>query len=155
MKSTEFVKYLLIMFLFFSCAKKAEQLLLSGQTTTLQSRFIIKNLDSTTLTITMDPVVTCYSYRNGETPKPCDIFITITCELSRPLKGTIKIEVEKRNQQEIHPGSEGQPISPAMVLSMMHNTTRSIFKTTLSNPDTQNVSDLIQVSNITVYSLVN
>jgi hypothetical protein len=155
MKKRACIQYLSIIFLFFSCTKNADNTILSGQTiTVLESRYMFKDLDSTILTIKMDPVVTCYSYRNGETPKPCDIFITITCELSRPIKGLIKAEINRIDNLEINKSSGAEEL-PSIVLNIAPNSTRVTLNTNISNSNNQNISDLFRIGSVTVYNLVN
>ena len=164
MKKIAIIKYLSISLLFFSCTKTVENNIavdnpsLSKQTNTaLQSIYLVKDLDSTKLTITLNPVVSCYSYKNGETPKPCNILIDINCVLSKPVQGFIKIEIEKVNDNGANKAGAGNldPSQHAIVFNIAPNTTHITLSSTFTNPNNQDVVDTYRIAHVTVYNIVN
>ncbi len=88
------MKYLVIAFLFISCAKSAENTtIVKKNNNVLISSFLVQDLDSTQLSITLEPTVVCYAYKDGETAPPCNIFVYATVHLSTPLASEIHIEL--------------------------------------------------------------
>lgn len=149
------MKYFLIAFLFLSCTKSADDhttltdQIVKKTNTTLESKYLVKDLGITTVTITLDPMVTCYTYRNGQTPKPCDIFIDITCTLSKPISGAITVELTKLNTLEM----ERMPTSETngnIVLVIAPNTTKITMSSKMTNPNNQNIPDLFRMVNVTI-----
>jgi hypothetical protein len=162
---THFLLSLLLIGLFFSCTKSIDNIQPLPQTSqlkqtdqTLSSKYLVRELAGTTLAITMDPVVTCYGYRNGEQPKPCDITIEITCTLSNPIDKGISIEVQKITDVDIkkdkgNAGAASQ--ATAVMLNIAPHTTKVTLKTNLSNPDNQDIADLFRLGNVMLYTVNN
>lgn len=82
------------------CTKSVEKLPENYTTTTqeLGSSYFEKDLDSTILTIQLTPVITCYSYNKYTTPKPCEILVKFTCQLTQPLHSYLRIQIKRTLQ---------------------------------------------------------
>ncbi len=126
--------------------------LIQAVNTAADSTYFTIDLGSTTLTINMNPIVTCYSYNTGETPKPCNIFIDIVCHLSNPINAFVKVEIEKRDvvEQDQNAGVK------TVVLVIAPNTTRITFPSTFTNKNNQDVPDTqYRIVNTLVYQAVH
>lgn len=44
-----------------------------------------------------EPYVSCNSYKNGEAPEPCNIYINFNCRLSKSVNQYIRVEIERNN----------------------------------------------------------
>jgi hypothetical protein len=143
-----------------SCTKSVTEQnnsdLVKTTTSVLQSKYLIKDLGNTVLTITMEPVVTCYSYANGQTPKPCDIFVSATCTLSNPVNTSIKVVIEKTNIAEEDKNTSNNVTTTTMVVNLAPNTTSLTFKSIFPNLNNQNIPDAqYRIISATEYTMVN
>ncbi len=140
------------LFLLFSCNKSLDKPVETEKRTTLRVSDLVRNLDSTVLTISLVPEVVCYSYPNGSVPRPCDIFVEIRCVLSRPIRAGINVELTRSNTT----GMLKYTVEPAMIgLYIAPNTRQISFRTTLSNKNNQAVTDTYRISSLFVYNLIN
>ena len=150
------MKYLVIIFLFFSCIKSVDNPAsmdderIKKTNTTLESKYLIKDLGITILTITLDPMVTCYTYRNGQIPRPCDIFVDISCTLSKPITSAIRVELSKLNIMEMERAPNAREVE-SVVLIIAPNTTKITMKSTLTNLNNQHIPDIFRLDNVTIY----
>ena len=135
------MKYLVIVFLLVSCSKSVENsAIVQKNSNVLASPLLVRDLDSTLLSITLEPNVVCYSYRNGATPRPCNIFVYATVHLSKPLKSSLHIELKRENLND-----EAQ-----VVLVIAPNSLVTELNTGFSNHDNQDVPDNVRIVKITV-----
>jgi hypothetical protein len=140
------MKYLVIVFLLISCSKSVDHLpTVNKNSNVLESGLLIRNLDSTILSITLEPNVVCYSYQDGETSRPCDILVYATVHLSRPLVSELHIELKRENV-----GDDAE-----VVLVIAPNTATTILNTGFSNHDNQDVPDNVRIGKITVVPVIN
>jgi hypothetical protein len=147
------VKYLLLFSLLASCTKTVEFLPVNKTATVPESRYLIKQLGDAVLTISMEPIITCYGFRKGETPKPCNIYIEITCALSKPVPHSIKIELIKINTQNAAKLWQPENANP-ITLTIVPNTIRAILKSSFTNRDNQTVPDYFRIASVAVYDQV-
>jgi hypothetical protein len=105
--------------------------------------YVGSGANSALVTVKTEPYVVCESYQDGETPKPCNIFISFTCTLSQPLSNSVRVEIERSNLVQVNPdpaaegesGGSNPPIyDPGARISLIipANTTALVFKSTLS-----------------------
>ncbi len=140
------MKYLVMAFLLVSCAKSVDHSpIVHKNSNVLSSSFLVRNLDSTVLSITLEPNVVCYSYKDTATSKPCDIFVFATVHLSRPLASELHIELNRENV-----GDNAQ-----VVLVMAPNTTSAELNTGFSNHDNQDVPDNVRIGKITFVPVIH
>jgi len=124
--------------------------------TATDSTYFTRDLGSTTLTVSMNPVVTCYNYKDGETPKPCDIFIDIVCHLSNPINACVKVEIEKRDVVEENQNAAVEADVKTVVLVIAPNTTQITFPSTFTNTNNLNVPDTqYRIVSTMVYDAIN
>ncbi len=104
----------------------------------------------------MEPELTCYSYKNGETPKPCNIFIRFTCTLSKPVNGNVKVDVQKTNLVE--PAGrkiQGLETQNGLAFDMAPNTTRFAYTSSFENNNNQLVPEnAFRIERVTFYKKV-
>lgn len=65
------------------------------------SSSIVGTVNNSRVTIKLDPTVICYSYKNGEIPRPCDIWIYATVSISPRLSQHLAIELENGQSSSI------------------------------------------------------
>jgi hypothetical protein len=126
--------------------------------TEFTSNDLTRNINGVILKVILEPNVTCYSYRNGETPKPCDIFVNIRCTLSAPINKHVKVEILKTNEVAQNKGSEANAISNVskVVITFAPNTTSLTLNSTISNKNNNHIpEDQFKIGNVTTYTLVN
>jgi len=140
------MKYLLLAFLFISCSKTMDHPLPTAKTNkVLVSDYLIKDLDSTVLSITMEPVLYCYGYKMGQTPRPCDIFVYATVTLSKPIDKGLQIELVQKNKYNDE---------SAVTMIIFPNITTSLLNTGFSNqnnvdvPDTYRIGKVVTISDV-------
>jgi hypothetical protein len=123
----------------------------------LEKRFMVNARDTVILKLVMEPVVICYSYNTGETPKPCDIFIVFTCTLSQPVNGYVKVDIQQKNQIAFtDPKPEGVKNEAAIVFNITPNTTKFTYRSTLQNNNNIAVAENhFSIENVTFYSKVD
>jgi hypothetical protein len=81
----------------------------------IEEKFVINGYDTVVLKMVMEPVLSCGSYRQGETPKPCDIFINFNCTLSQPVDGYVAVDIIKKNTSgPTYPALEGGKVRPVL-----------------------------------------
>ncbi len=130
--------------------------LIQAVNTAVDSTYFTRDLGSTTLTINMNPVLTCYSSNVGETPKPCNIFIDIVCHLSNPINAFVKVEIEKRDVVEQTQNAGYVADVKTVVLMIAPNTTKITFPSTFTNKNNQDVPDTqYKIVNASVFQTVN
>lgn len=151
------MKYLLIACLFlFSCSKTAEMIQTpEKQQTThtfLESTYLVKDLGSTLLKITLEPVLSCYGYVPGQTPRPCDIMIEVTCTLSKPISGAIKVELSRMFKADIQ--SPNGQTETVIQLNIAPNTKEVIFSSRMTSNSTE-LRDIFRIKDARIYYMVN
>ena len=135
------MKYVVIAFLLVSCSKSIENsTIINKNSNVLASPFLVRDLDSTILSITLEPNVECYSFQNGATPRPCNIYVYATVQLSKPLVSELHIELKRENVGD----------NAAVVLVIAPYTQKTILNTGFSNHDNQDVPDNVRIGKITV-----
>ncbi|MBV9988543.1 MAG: hypothetical protein JO301_12755 [Chitinophagaceae bacterium] len=149
-----------ILFLYCSCSKQvASPAAGQAEVKAVQdTRSMIKDLDSTVLTLKLVPLVQCASYPNGGALIPCKITVQMICELSKPIAATIKAEVLKSDaveQPESGHAGGAEPDPLKIVLILAPNTTRASFVTDFSNPDNNTVADLYRLGAVSAYRKVD
>jgi hypothetical protein len=50
-----------------------------------------KRIDGSTVRVVLEPILVCYSYKNGQIPKPCDIFVEATVYITPKLTNHLEI----------------------------------------------------------------
>lgn len=98
----------------------------------LESKFLV-NGEEVILKIVMEPALVCESYRNGETPKPCNIFVDFTCTLSQPVNGYVTAEVQKTNREAADSKLEGAETSEGIAFNIAPNTTKITYRSAFRN----------------------
>lgn len=140
------MKYLVIVLLLVSCSKSIENTNpVNKSSNVLASGYLVRDLDSTTLSITLEPNVVCYSYKDGEPFKPCDIFVYATIYLSKPITSELHIELKRENPND----------NAAVVLVIAPNSTTTILNTGFSNHDNQDVPDNVRIGKITIVPVID
>ena len=135
------MKYLVIAFLLVSCSKSIENTaIVNKNSNVLASSFLIRDLDSTLLSITLEPNVVCYAFKAREAPKPCNIFVYATVHLSKPLVSELHIELKRDNLID----------QSTVILVIRPNTVNTILNTGFSNPDNQDVPDNVRIVGIKI-----
>ena len=135
------MRYLVIAFLLISCTKSVENTPIVKQTNNvLTSSYLVQDLGSTRLSITLEPNVVCYSYQKGAIPKPCDIFVYATVNLSKPINAGLQIELERQNVND----------NSMVVMVIAPNTTQTILNTGFQNQNNQDVPDVLRIHKITL-----
>jgi hypothetical protein len=95
---------------------------------------VINGYDTVVLKMVMEPVLSCGSYRQGETPKPCDIFINFNCTLSQPVDGYVAVDIIKKNTSgPTYPALEGGESEAGLTLNIAPNTTRFTYSSSFRN----------------------
>jgi hypothetical protein len=129
--------------------------------------YVARAASSTLVTVKTEPYVVCESYQDGESPKPCNIFISFTCTLSQPLSSSVRVEIERSNLVQINPdpSAEGQPSGPnppiydpgaRISLVIPANTTTLVFRSTLSCSNNNNSPEnQFKIVNAGVYTPMN
>lgn len=107
----------------------------------LESKFLV-NGEEVILQMVMEPALVCQSYRNGETPKPCHIFIDFTCTLSKAINGYVTVEVQKTNREEAEDGKlEGAGTGDGIAFNIAPNTTKFTFRSSFENNNNLTVAE--------------
>jgi hypothetical protein len=144
--------YLLIVLTLISCSKEINEPAPLITESSIETFGLNRDLDSTVLSATLLPVVTCYAYDQGETPKPCDIFVTVTCHLSRPITKRLYIEMIKVNETGWDKkGIDAETDSSTMILDIAPGIQEITFTTIFSNPDNLHVAGLFTFGKIIAY----
>lgn len=135
------MKYLVIAFLFFSCTKSIDNTPVTHQNNNvLNSSNLVQDLGNTIVSISLEPLVQCYSYQNGEIPKPCDIFVYATVKLSKPIDSRLKIELIRQNLNDYS----------SVIMIIAPNTASVVLNTGFQNQNNQDVPDIMRIRNIAV-----
>lgn len=138
------MKYLVIAFLLISCTKSAVNTTTANKSNNvLSSSYLIQDLDSTKLSITLEPTVVCYSYKNGEIPKPCNIFVYATVTLSKPIESGLQIELQRQNLND----------NSVVILVIAPNTVKAELNTGFQNQNNQDVPDVVRIRKVTTISV--
>ena len=155
MKKLYFIQCLLVLFLFTACTKNVDTV---DSTTIVQtvtkfgSKSLVRDLgNNTVLTVTMTPAVTCYSYKNGEIPKPCTILLDVKCTLSKPINHWLKIEINRTLSDQ---WKLGQFLLPSLVVNMSANTEESSMRSNFTNQDNVNVPDIYAIGEVSLFDMV-
>jgi hypothetical protein len=155
MKKIIFIPSISILFLFTACTKNVDTVnptTITETVTKFVSKSMVRDLgNNTVLTVTMTPVITCYSFKNGEIPKPCTIFIDITCALSKPISRWLKIEI---NRTLSDTWKLGQSTLPSIVINMASNTEQSSMKSNFTNQDNVTVPDIYSIGEVSMFDMV-
>ena len=155
MKNLTFIPILSFLFLFTACTKSVDSvdtITIVSTVTKFASKALVRDLgNNTLLTITMIPVVTCYSYKNGEIPKPCTILLDVNCTLSKPINRWLKIEI---NRSLCEQWKLGQSILPSLVINMASNTTNSSMTSNFTNQDNITVPDIYSIGEVSMFDMV-
>ena len=93
------------------------------------------------LNITLEPVLYCYGYHMGQTPRPCDIFVYATVTLSKPITKGLQIELIRTN--EYHDET-------AVTMVMLPNTTNAFLNTGFSNQNNIDVPDVFRIRKVVI-----
>ena len=150
MKLSPLLVIVLSLFL-FACSKNVGEPGTQKTSTVLESRFLEKNLGATVLKITMEPVVTCYSYSNGEAPRPCEILINVTCTLSTPIQKSIQVSLGKLTTDSLN----GLLEDPEVIgLYIAPGTKKIMFRTNLPNLNNNNIPDVFRITAVSVNNKV-
>lgn len=137
------MKYLLILILFASCSKAVGIPGTQKANTVFTSPSLEQQLDGTMLTVTMEPVVTCYSYADGEPQKPCDIFIEVTCTLSNSIAHSVSIELAKIDNDELK--------TDPVFINIAPNVIEFSFKSSFTNQNNITIPDVFRIEKAIVY----
>ncbi|MEO8175000.1 MAG: hypothetical protein ABI581_18030 [Sediminibacterium sp.] len=156
MKKIKPYYYLLFILLLVTCSKEVNRPLVFETESSTPVYTLSRDLGITTLSVTLVPVVTCYSYGRGETPKPCDIFIEITFHLSKPIENRLMVELVKARpddwgNKELTGGSD----SSMLVFDISPGTQTATFKTSFRNPDNYHISGLFTFGQIFIYDRID
>ncbi len=159
MKNIQMIRSLLVICLFCSCTKSfvEQPVTIENNTKKTESETLIRNINGTTLTVTMTPEVVCYSYKDGETPKPCNIFVDLTCELSGPINGTVMVEIDKMNLINNSQGANSIRDTSDIqktVINIAPNTTHITMRSNFTNPNNLDIAELFSFGNVEVYNKV-
>lgn len=140
------MKYLVMALLLVACSKSVDQAPVAHRNdNVLESPFLVRDLNGTLLSITLEPNVVCYSYKDGETARPCDIFVYATVHLSKPLKGELHIELKRENTGK----------TDVVILVIAPNSVSTILNTGFSNHDNLDVPDNVRIEKITIMPFID
>lgn len=130
---------------------------MNGESDPLETKFVVNGQDTVTLKLVMEPVITCSSYKTGETPKPCNILIQFSCTLSEPVNGYVKVDVQKNNIVESGDRlTEGSETGNGLAFSIAPNTTRFVYTSSFQNNNTLEVAEnAFRIENVTFYKKVD
>lgn len=145
---------------FFSCVKEINTPSETLRTTnsTEKKNWVI-NLDSSILTVTINPVLSCYSYANNEAPRPCDVDMELSCSLTRPIAAAIRVEVEKKSIMEItqSTSNSANAIAESAVVINLGPNQRSmsvkLYRITDASPQTTRTK--YNLKSVAVYNMIN
>jgi hypothetical protein len=150
------MKLLLLFFVFssllFSCSKSLDIPPETIKTTTSAMRTLVRNLDSTVLTVTITPVVVCYSYANGSFPRPCDAFIEITCKLSRPIQASVSVKLMCSDKAVTATSDMG---ASQIGFHMAPNTKQVVIRENLNGRSKEYATDMYSISSVSVYKMIH
>ncbi|MDB5209721.1 MAG: hypothetical protein JWQ30_548 [Sediminibacterium sp.] len=137
--------------------KALELKTMSTETSPIEAKFVVNGHDTVVLQLVMSPALVCYSYRNGETPKPCNIFIEFTCTLSQPVNGYVKVDVQRTNIIGTNdPKPSGSENTAGVSFNIAPNTTRYTYRSTLQTDNNQMVAEnSFRIDNVSMYRFIN
>lgn len=124
----------------------------STQTEIGTGYILVKELDSTELTIEISPAITCYTYKYGQPLNPCDIRIYFNCNLTKPVNGWLRIDIRKKTSGLLI-GTTNAEISdlPDIVLNIAPRTTNAYFNSFFKNADLNQVPDIFRIDQVIMY----
>jgi hypothetical protein len=148
------MKYLVIAFLFLACTKTISHpnsgtldnpspIKVNGNIFT--SNYLVKDLDSSILSITLEAYLYCYAHEENENTRPCDIFAAATVNLSKPLQTGLKIEVIKQTHYT----------DSLIVIIIQPNQTEVTVNTGFSLINNIKIPDVFRIQKVTAIPLVN
>jgi hypothetical protein len=138
----------------FSCTKSLDTPpeMIKTNTTGI-SRSLVRDLDSTVLTVTIAPVVVCYSYASGSAPRPCDTFLEIRCELSRPIWASVSLELTGSSNKQIVLGSA--MVLPMIGFHLAPNIKQFIIRENINGRSKEYVTETYSITSVSVYNMIN
>ncbi len=130
---------------------------MSTETSPIEAKFVVNGHDTVVLRLVMSPALVCYSYRNGETPRPCNIFIEFTCTLSQPVNGYVKVDVQRTNMVGMNdPKLVGSENQSGVSFNIAPNTTKYTYRSTLQTDNNQMVAEnSFKIDNVSMYRFTN
>lgn len=122
----------------------------------LEKKFLV-NGEEVILKMFMEPALVCESYRNGETPKPCNIFIEFTFTLSKPINGHVSVAVQKTNKEEAEDHKlEGARTHESVAFNIAPNTTKFTFRSSFQNNNNVMVAEnKFRIEKVSFYNKVD
>ncbi len=154
MSKLSLMKYLVIVFLFLSCSKNINHpdsgsydnpLPVKVNGNIFTSDFLVKDLDSSILSITLEAYLHCYAHEADENTQPCDVFVAAKVNLSTPLQTGLEIEVIKENQFT----------DSLIVFIIQPNQTEVTLNTGFSLLSNTKIPNIFRIQKVTAISLVN
>jgi hypothetical protein len=142
----------------FSCTRNVDTPLEPNSVdSSFQKRTIVHNLDSGVLTVTIQPTKVCY----GTEPEsgPCNLFVDITCTLSRPISAAVRTEIERMPLVDISDdaGTMAEEVpGPAIILNLAPGQTKISSRTSIIiNNSPETIRDQFRLKSVTVYNPIN
>jgi len=134
------MKYLIFALLFISCSKAIDYPLSEKKNSNvLVSSYLIKNLDSSILSIALEPALYCYGYQEDEIYRPCDIFVYATVTLSKPISKGLQIELIQKNKYNDE---------TAVTIVILPNATTAVLNTGFTNQNNVDVPDVYRIRKV-------
>lgn len=113
---------------------------------------LVKDLDSTVLTIEITPAITCYTYKYGQPLKPCDIRIYFNCNLTKPVNEWLRIDIRKKTSGLIIGTTKTEMTDlPDIVLNIAPHNTHAYFNSFFENADLNQVPDVFRIDQVILY----
>jgi ABC-type Fe3+-hydroxamate transport system substrate-binding protein len=144
--------------LLFSCTRNVDTPLEPASIdSSFQKRTIVHDLDSTVLTLTIQPTKVCFA--NEPESGPCNLLIDITGTLSRPVSASVRIEVERIPLVEVSndAGTMAEEVpGPSLVLNLAPGQTRISSRTSVViNNSPEAIRDQFRLKSVTVYNPID
>lgn len=139
--------------LLFSCTRNVDTPLEPVVDSSFQKSTIVHDLDSTVLTLTIQPTVVCYGSKQDA--GPCTLFIDITSSLSRPISAAVRIEVERIPLVDVRKDANTmaeEATRPGIVLNLAPGQTKMTSRTEIfMNNSPEAIRDQFRLRSVTVY----
>ena len=122
----------------------------------LESAALTRDLGPAILKITAEPNVVCYSYQNGEAPKPCNIFVAFNCSLSNPLDRYVKVEIVRTNMVTNDKNDAAVEPLAKMVIIIAPHTTKFTLVSGMTTTDNNHIPEgEFKISDVHWYNQVD
>lgn len=141
----------------FSCTRSADlPQQPDGPENSFEKRTIVQNLDSTVLTLTIQPSVVCYGADAGNAP--CNLIVNLHCSLSKPIAAGLRIEIEKITMAEVKDSTSlnAETYEPNIVLNLApYRTSISVTTGNIINDSPETIRDKYRLKSVSAYKVSN